>query len=132
MAEILFLAHRAPWPPDRGDRIRSWHMLEALARLAPVHVAALADSVADAALAHGKMAPLCKSLCIEVRKASRPVALAPAVLHGEPVSNRLFRNAEPAEQGGGVLALGPVSNIAAFSVKWAQYLLAGFDRRGGE
>src|SRR3546814_5125179 len=47
MAEILFLAHRAPWPPDRGDRIRSWHMLEALARLAPVHVAALADSVAD-------------------------------------------------------------------------------------
>src|SRR3546814_4992918 len=38
MAEILFLAHRAPWPPDRGDRIRSWHMLEALARLAPVHV----------------------------------------------------------------------------------------------
>ena len=36
MAEILFLVHRAPWPPDRGDRIRSWHMFEALAKLAPV------------------------------------------------------------------------------------------------
>ena len=31
--EILFLVHRAPWPPDRGDRIRSWHMFEALAKL---------------------------------------------------------------------------------------------------
>ena len=47
MAEILFLVHRAPWPPDRGDRIRSWHMFEALAKLAPVHVAALADTAEE-------------------------------------------------------------------------------------
>src|SRR3546814_1454547 len=114
MAEILFLAHRAPWPPDRGDRIRSWHMLEALARLAPVHVAALADSVAAAALAHGKMEPLCKSLCIEIRQASGPVALAPSVLHGEPVSNRLFRNATLDEQGGGVSAMGPITQTEAY------------------
>src|SRR3546814_14771254 len=105
-------------------------MLEALARLAPVHVAALADSVADAALAHGKMAPLCKSLCIEVRKASRPVALAQAVLHGEPVSNRLFRNAALAEQVGGVLALGTITHIVAFSGKMAPSLPAGFDEIG--
>ena len=49
MTEILFLAHRAPWPPDRGDRIRSWHMFEALTKLAPVHVAALCDSEAGLA-----------------------------------------------------------------------------------
>src|SRR3546814_16187184 len=90
MAEILFLVHRAPWPPDRGDRIRSWRMFEALAKLAPVHVAALADNEADAALARDKMAPLCKSLAIAVRRASRPLALAQAVLTGAPVSNRLF------------------------------------------
>src|SRR3546814_2615945 len=98
MAEILFLVHRAPWPPDRGDRIRSWHMFEALAKLAPVHVAALADNEADAALARDKMAPLCKSLAIEVRRASRPLALAQAVLTGAPVSNRLFRSAALARQ----------------------------------
>src|SRR3546814_19587423 len=75
----------------------------------------------------GKMAPLCKSLCIEVRKASRPVARAQAVLHGEPVSNRLFRNAALAEQVGGVLALGTITHIVAFSGQMAQYLPAGFD-----
>lgn len=127
MAEILFLAHRAPWPPDRGDRIRSWHMFEALAKLAPVHVAALADNAVDAAATHAKMAPLCKSLCIEVRDVSRPAALAQAVLRGEPVSNRLFRNAALAEHVGALLALGSVTHIVAFSGQMAQYLPARFD-----
>ncbi|WP_447764023.1 TIGR03087 family PEP-CTERM/XrtA system glycosyltransferase [Sphingopyxis panaciterrae] len=127
MAEILFLVHRAPWPPDRGDRIRSWHMFEALAKLAPVHVAALADNAGDAAAAYEKMAPLCKSLTIEVRNVSQPLALAQAVLRGEPVSNRLFWNAALAEHVGALLALGTVSHIVAFSGQMAQYLPTGFD-----
>jgi sugar transferase (PEP-CTERM/EpsH1 system associated) len=127
MAEILFLVHRAPWPPDRGDRIRSWHMFEALAKLAPVHVAALADNDVDAALARDKMAPLCKSLAVEVRKASRPVALAQAVLNGEPVSNRLFCNSALAHHVDRLIGQGTVTHIVAFSGQMAQYLPARFD-----
>ncbi|NIJ38194.1 sugar transferase (PEP-CTERM/EpsH1 system associated) [Sphingopyxis panaciterrae] len=126
MANILFLVHRAPWPPDRGDRIRSWHMFEALARLAPVHVAALADDAEDAATARDKMAPLCKSLAIEVRDVSRPLALAQAVLCGEPVSNRLFRNAALARHVDALVARGRITHIVAFSGQMAQYLPAGF------
>lgn len=127
MAEILFLVHRAPWPPDRGDRIRSWHMFEALAKLAPVHVAALADNDADAEGARAKMAPLCKSLAIEVRKTSRPRALAEAVLRGEPVSNRLFRSKALARHVEGLIGQGRISHIVAFSGQMAQYLPARFD-----
>lgn len=127
MAEILFLVHRAPWPPDRGDRIRSWHMFEALAKLAPVHVAALADNESDAAQAHEKMTPLCKSLAIEVRKISRPLALASAVLRGEPVSNRLFRNAALARHVDALVHQGSITHIVGFSGQMAQYLPAGFD-----
>jgi sugar transferase (PEP-CTERM/EpsH1 system associated) len=127
MPEILFLVHRAPWPPDRGDRIRSWHMFEALAKLAPVHVAALADNEADAAIARAKIAPLCRSLAIEVRRASRPLALAQAVLHGEPVSNRLFRSAALARHAAALIGQGAVSHIVAFSGQMAQYLPARFD-----
>ena len=127
MAEILFLVHRAPWPPDRGDRIRSWHMFEALAKLAPVHVAALADNEADAALARDKMAPLCKSLAIEVRKVSRTLALAQAVLKREPVSNRLFRSAALARHVDRLIGQGGITHIVAFSGQMAQYLPARFD-----
>ncbi|HEY0594894.1 TIGR03087 family PEP-CTERM/XrtA system glycosyltransferase [Sphingopyxis sp.] len=126
MPEILFLVHRAPWPPDRGDRIRSWHMFEALAKLAPVHVAALADNEADAALARAKMAPLCKSLSVEVRGVSRPLALMQAVARGEPVSNRLFRNAALAHHVEALVGRGGVTHIVAFSGQMAQYVPADF------
>lgn len=42
--QILFLAHRVPYPPNRGDRIRSFHLLQFLARRADVHLAYLTDS----------------------------------------------------------------------------------------
>ncbi len=127
MPEILFLVHRAPWPPDRGDRIRSWHLFEALAKLAPVHVAALADNAAEAEIARSKMAGLCKSLTIEVRRASRPLALAQAVLHGEPVSNRLFRNATLARNVDTLIGQGDVSHIVVFSGQMAQYIPPDFN-----
>ncbi|MGJ3628078.1 hypothetical protein AB5I41_15880 [Sphingomonas sp. MMS24-JH45] len=41
--DILFLAHRVPFPPDRGDRIRSFHVLRHLAARARVHLVAFAE-----------------------------------------------------------------------------------------
>lgn len=40
---ILFLAHRVPYPPDKGDRIRSYHILAHLARRGQVDLAYLTD-----------------------------------------------------------------------------------------
>ena len=38
---ILYLTHRLPYAPDRGDRIRAHHMLRALAASADVHLFSL-------------------------------------------------------------------------------------------
>lgn len=38
---ILFLTHRLPYAPNRGDRIRSYHLLRLLARHHEVHVVSL-------------------------------------------------------------------------------------------
>lgn len=122
MAEILFLAHRAPWPPDRGDRIRSWHLFDALSRLAPVHVAALADHEADVAQAVEKMEPLCASLKVVQRRAWRPTALARAVLTGTPVSNQLFRDTALARHVRQLLATGRISHIVGFSGQMGQFI----------
>ncbi|HEY7424164.1 MAG TPA: TIGR03087 family PEP-CTERM/XrtA system glycosyltransferase [Gemmataceae bacterium] len=43
LPNILFLAHRVPYPPDKGDRIRSFNLLRFLSRRACVHLACLAD-----------------------------------------------------------------------------------------
>ena len=41
--KILFLAHRVPYPPNRGDRIRSFHLLRFLGQRADIHLAFLAE-----------------------------------------------------------------------------------------
>ncbi len=40
---ILFLTHRVPHPPNRGDRIRSWNIIRFLQERANIHLACLTD-----------------------------------------------------------------------------------------
>ncbi|MBP6778218.1 MAG: glycosyltransferase [Piscinibacter sp.] len=39
--KVLYLSHRLPYAPNRGDRIRSFHLLEGLRAAADVHVVSL-------------------------------------------------------------------------------------------
>lgn len=43
LPKVLFLAHRVPYPPDKGDRIRTYQMLRWLSQRAEVSLACLAD-----------------------------------------------------------------------------------------
>ena len=46
-SRILYVTHRVPYPPDRGDRIRTWNILKFLAERASVDLACLADEPAS-------------------------------------------------------------------------------------
>lgn len=45
--EILFLAHRIPYPPDKGDKIRSWRLFKHLTGRFKVHLACFVDDECD-------------------------------------------------------------------------------------
>ena len=46
-SRILYVTHRVPYPPDRGDRIRTWNVLKFLAGRASVDLVCLADEPAS-------------------------------------------------------------------------------------
>jgi sugar transferase (PEP-CTERM/EpsH1 system associated) len=46
---VLFLTHRVPFPPNRGDRIRAYHLLRHLRSFAEVDLVSLAHSAEEAA-----------------------------------------------------------------------------------
>jgi sugar transferase (PEP-CTERM/EpsH1 system associated) len=46
--DVLLLAHRVPYPLDKGDRIRNFHVVRSLARHASIHLACLADEPVSA------------------------------------------------------------------------------------
>lgn len=61
MGDLLFLAHRIPYPPDKGDKIRSWNILKYVAERAPVHLGAFVDDPED--MKHADfLASVCKSV----------------------------------------------------------------------
>jgi sugar transferase (PEP-CTERM/EpsH1 system associated) len=128
MSEILFLAHRLPFPPDRGDKIRSHHILRHLARLAPVHVATFADEDADFA-EEAELAELAASYRL-VRRA-KPLALAAvqALALRQPVSLSAFQDRALADYVEDVLATRPISAIYVFSGQMGQYVPESFAGR---
>jgi sugar transferase (PEP-CTERM/EpsH1 system associated) len=71
MGDILFLAHRIPYPPDKGDKIRSWNILRYLAERATVHLGAFVDDRDDLAHADALRA-MCKTVkLVELRHRDR-------------------------------------------------------------
>lgn len=47
MDDLLFLVHRIPFPPNKGDKIRSYHLLRFLAERYRVHLGAFIDDPGD-------------------------------------------------------------------------------------
>ena len=47
MRDLLFLSHRIPYPPDKGDKIRAWNMFRHLARTHRMHLGCFIDDPAD-------------------------------------------------------------------------------------
>jgi sugar transferase (PEP-CTERM/EpsH1 system associated) len=128
MGEILFLAHRLPFPPNRGDRIRSWHILQALAKIAPVHVAALIDDEADRAHL-ATVASVAASVTVETRNPSKLRAMAAALLRGTPASVEAFRNTKLQAGIAALLKQHPIDSIYAFSGQMAAYVPSDFTGR---
>lgn len=123
MSETLFLAHRVPFPPDRGDRIRSFHVLRHLAARSQVHLVAFADSAADVAVP-----PAFRSLvdeCVVVERA-KPLWRAgiEALASGRPLSLTAFADARVRAAVDDIMARRPIGCVYAYSGQMAQYLPA--------
>lgn len=126
--EVLFLAHRAPWPPDRGDRIRSWNVLRALAAHATVHCGCLVEGKADPAQ-RDAIGAITASQCFAPRKASLGWAGLAALASGRPVSLTAFASATLARWVQRILAERPIAAIYVFSGQMAQFVPEGFQGR---
>lgn len=128
MRDVLFLAHRLPWPPDRGDKIRSWNLLRHLMGLTRVHLFAFADDAVDMASAEALRGQVA-SLHVEIRKHSRALGLLSALATGRPASVVLFDSQTMREAVEQKLAEGNIGTIFAFSGQMAQFVPEDCDAR---
>ncbi|MDB5308230.1 MAG: sugar transferase [Gemmataceae bacterium] len=88
-ARVLYLTHRVPYPPDKGDRIRNFHLLRQMARRGRVWLACLADEeVAPGVTA--ELHRLCERVSVVPVSRGRWLRAAVSVLAGRSVSEGAF------------------------------------------
>ncbi|MFC0406720.1 TIGR03087 family PEP-CTERM/XrtA system glycosyltransferase [Roseomonas elaeocarpi] len=121
---LLFLCHRIPYPPDKGDKIRAWHMLSHLARRWSVDLGCLVDDPAD--LAH---LPALRAVCAEVEcrpTGARASAAARALLRlrpGLPLTLGWFHAPALQDWVAAGLAAGRYDAILVYSSAMAPYVM---------
>ena len=128
MGDILFLAHRIPFPPDRGDKIRSHHLLKGLAKLGPVHVGTFAETEHDRAQ-QSSLAEIAASYCLPTRSKSLPRAGLEALFANRAVSHTAFFDRDLAKWVRDTLARHPIDTIVVFSGQMGQYIPSDFAGR---
>ena len=124
MEELLYLVHRIPYPPNKGDKIRSYHLLQHLARRYTVHVGAFIDDANDwqYAEALGQMAGgEVKLLALNPRLAT--LKSVTGLLSGEPLTLPYYRDRQMQRWVDDVLAARPIARALVYSSSMAQYLM---------
>ncbi len=121
MEDLLLLVHRMPYPPNKGDKIRSWHLLKHLAQRYRVHLATFVDDPDD-----WQHVPTVQAVCASAHfaalspRAARLRSLG-AVLRNRSLSYDYYRDAGLQGWVNQAMQQHGINRIVVFSSPMAQY-----------
>ncbi len=121
MANLLFLVHRMPYPPNKGDKVRSFHLLQHLAQRHRVFVGTFIDDPDDEV-----HIPKLRSLCVGLHVArlhplrARLISLS-GLFTGEALTLPYYRDRGLARWVDETLAAEKIDAAVVFSSVMAQY-----------
>ena len=120
---ILFLTHRLPYAPNRGDRIRAYHMLREMARFAEVDLVSLVHD-ADEAGRGGDLAGLAATVQVARVPALRNRAAAVCRLPGgRPLTHLLLDSPAVRPAVARVMRRSPPDVVVAYGSGMARFAL---------
>jgi sugar transferase (PEP-CTERM/EpsH1 system associated) len=121
MSEILFLAHRIPYPPHKGDKIRSWHFLRGLSKRFTVHLGTFVDDQDD--WQHvGTLREICGEVCVRplVPRMARLRSLA-GLARGRALTIDYYRDEHLSAWVRDLARKRPLAGVFVYSSSMAQY-----------
>ena len=122
MEHLLFLAHRIPYPPNKGDKIRSWHMLRHLAERYKIHLGCFIDDPDD--WQHrGTLEQVCESTRFErLQPMPAKIASLTGLLTGDPLTLGYYRSPALQRWVDDVTRRFDIRHVLVFSSSMAQFL----------
>ncbi len=130
MQELLFLCHRLPYPPNKGDKIRSYHLLRHFAEKYRLHLGTFVDDPADWRYVE-TVKTLCAETCIRpLNPLWARLKVLTALGRAEPLTVAYYRDRVMQRWVDRILARATVKAVVAFSSGMAPFMLrAGRVRR---
>jgi len=126
---LLFLAHRIPFPPNKGDKIRSFHLLRHLSKRYAVHLGAFVDDPDDWQY-RDALEPYCASIrLLPLNPRRARLASLSGLLAGEALTLPYYRRRELRLWAADLADSGQVTRGLAFSSAMAQFMPPGLARR---
>jgi sugar transferase (PEP-CTERM/EpsH1 system associated) len=121
MANLLFLAHRLPYPPNKGDKVRSYHLLHHLSRQHRIFLGTFVDDPDD--LRH---LPTVRGMCTELHVVGLNPRMArlrslTGLLNAEALTLSYYRNAGLASWVERICRDQAIDGAVVFSSAMAQY-----------
>src|SRR5438093_893506 len=93
MQSLLFLSHRIPFPPNKGEKIRALRILEHLSGRFRVHLGCFIDDPEDWQYRPALRRYCAEVACFELPKSTAWLRAARGLLTGAPLSVAMFRHA---------------------------------------
>ena len=123
MGNLLYLVHRLPYPPNKGDKVRSYHLLKHLAQRHRVFLGTFVDDPDDEQHV-GTVRSLCTGLHV-ARLAPRFAKLRSlrGLLTGQALSLGYYRDAGMKAWVADTIASQKIDATVVFSSAMAQYAL---------
>jgi sugar transferase (PEP-CTERM/EpsH1 system associated) len=119
---LLFLVHRLPYPPNKGDKIASFNLLRFLAERYAVHLGTFIDDPGDRQYVD-KLHRYCSDLCaVEIEPRRARIASLRGLFTGEALSLPYLRSRVLQDWVGRVLTAHRPERIVVFSGPMAQYV----------
>lgn len=120
---LLFLTHRIPFPPNKGDKIRSFHWLEGLAKRYRVFLGTFIDNPLDWQFC-SVLAGYCEQIHAEgINRRLHKYKCVTALLTGQSITETYYRNRRLQCWVNKVMAEQDIENILVFSSSMAQYVM---------
>ncbi len=122
--DALLLCHRIPFPPNKGDKIRSHALLQHLAERGPVHLACFIDDPQDLQY-RDEVRRLSGGQCLFelVRPSTKWRRATAAIVSGQPITTNYFRSRTLSQWVRDIVANQAVDDIIVFGSAMAPYLL---------
>ena len=119
---LLFLSHRIPYPPNKGDKIRSWHLLNHLSKQHDIYLGTFIDDPEDWQYIN-HLKTVCTDSCfIEIRPLIQRLKSLTGFLTGNPLSVPYYSSKRLQSWVNAVIAEHGIKKVIVFSSAVIQFI----------